>query len=197
VIVKDIKRAVFLDRDGTISPDKFGYIKDPELYHLYPESCTALRILQEMGYLIFIVTNQSGIARGLLNLEQLSLVHQKMFDLLAEGGVSPNGIYFSPYHADNSITPYNIHHEDRKPGIGMFMQASRDFSFDPKRSFMIGDRATDIGFACNAGMRSILLLTGNGQDEFDNIIKNCFDIKPDFVCENVLSAAEMIQRFYP
>jgi len=66
VIAKDIRRAIFLDRDGTISPDEFGYIKDPVAYHLYEESLLALKIMQELGYLIFVVTNQSGIARGYL-----------------------------------------------------------------------------------------------------------------------------------
>jgi histidinol-phosphate phosphatase family protein len=197
VTVKDIKRAIFLDRDGTISPDKFGYIKDPEIYHLYPESAQALRILQDMGFLLFIVTNQSGIARGLLNLEQLSKVHQKMLDLLAEGGVKPDGIYFSPYHIEGIVEPYNIHHEDRKPGIGLFKQARQDFSFDPGASFMIGDRDTDIGFAHNAGMKSILLQTGNGREEFQKMMSNCGDVRPDYICENILTAAELIRRFYP
>lgn len=197
MIVKDIRRSIFLDRDGTISPDEFGYIKDPAGYHLYPDSCRALGILQELGYLIFIVTNQSGIARGYLDLDQLSQVHQKMRNLLEEGGVKPDGIYFSPYHKDGIVAPYNVHHEDRKPGIGMFKQAQKDHPFEPRKSFMIGDRATDIEFAHNAGMKSILLLTGNGKDEFDNLVNGCSRIKPDFICENILCAAEMIKKFYP
>jgi histidinol-phosphate phosphatase family protein len=196
VTVKDTKGAIFLDRDGTISPDKFGYIKDPDIYHLYPQTCEALRIMQELGYLIFIVTNQSGIARGYLDLSQLEQVHRKMLNLLAEGGVKPEAVYFSPYHIDGIVEPYNVHHEDRKPGIGMFRQAQRDFYFDPKKSFMVGDRATDIGFAQKSGLTSILLLTGNGQEEFDKLISGCAEYFPDFVCENILSAAEMIKRFY-
>jgi histidinol-phosphate phosphatase family protein len=152
--------------------------------------------MQELGYLIFIVTNQSGIARGYLDLSQLEQVHRKMLNLLAEGGVKPEAVYFSPYHIDGIVEPYNVHHEDRKPGIGMFRQAQRDFNFDPKKSFMVGDRATDIGFAQNSGLTSILLLTGNGQEEFDRLISGCAEYSPDFVCENILSAAEMIKRFY-
>jgi D,D-heptose 1,7-bisphosphate phosphatase len=197
VTVKSIKRAVFLDRDGTISPDKFGYIKDPELYHLYPETPRALRIFSELGYLIFIVTNQSGIARGYLNLDQLSQVHQKMQKLIADAGVQINGIYFAPHHQDGIVQPYNIQHEDRKPGIGMFKQARADFCFDPCQSFMIGDRSTDIGFAQNAKIKSILLLTGNGEEEFQQLISSSAEYKPDFICENILTAAEMIKRFYP
>lgn len=197
MIVKEIKRAVFLDRDGTISPDKFGYIKDPEIYHLYPETPAALRLLQEMGFLIFIVTNQSGIARGYLDLEQLAQVHKKMLELLAQSGVKPNGVYFSPYHREGIVKPFNIHHEDRKPGIGMFKRAKREFHFDPSQSFMIGDRASDIGFAHNAGMKSILLLSGNGADEFGSMLTDCSLLKPTFICENILTAAELIKQFYP
>jgi D,D-heptose 1,7-bisphosphate phosphatase len=197
VTAKSIKRAVFLDRDGTISPDKFGYINNPEHYHLYPETPQALRILKELGYLIFIVTNQSGIARGYLDLAQLDSVHQKMRRLIADAGVQLDGIYFSPYHRDGIVEPYNVDHEDRKPGIGMFQQARADFCFDPSQSFMIGDRSTDIGFAQNSKLKSILLLTGNGEEEFKQIISFAAEYKPDFICENILTAAEMIKRFYP
>jgi len=196
VIAKDIKRAVFLDRDGTISPDQFGYLKDPELYHLYPDSVPALRMLQELGYLIFIVTNQSGIARGYLSDAELQHVHQKMRALLNAGGVTLDGVYYSPYHKDGIVEPYNVYHEDRKPGIGMFKQALRDFHFDPAFSFMIGDRISDVGFAQNAGLKSILLLTGNGEKEFGDIISGCTEYKPDFVCENILTAAQLIKRFF-
>ncbi|MCB5252323.1 MAG: HAD family hydrolase [Candidatus Cloacimonetes bacterium] len=194
--VKSIRRAIFLDRDGTISPDEFGYIKDPDLYHLYPETPDALRIFKELGYLIFIVTNQSGIARGYLNLAQLDKVHEKMLRLISDAGIQLDGIYFSPYHIDGIVQPYNIDHEDRKPGIGMFKQASAEYSFDPCQSFMIGDRGTDIGFAQNSNMKSILLLSGNGKEEMGKLISSDAEYKPDFICENILTAAEMIKRFF-
>jgi len=197
VIAKDIRRAVFLDRDGTISPDKFGYIKDPEIYHLYPETGKALRMFRDLGFLIFIVTNQSGIARAYLSEDDLARVHQKMQNLISQEGVKLDGIYYAPYHRDGIVEPFNVHHEDRKPGIGMFKQAMSDFSFDPSRSYMIGDRNTDIGFAHNAGLKSILLLTGNGAEEFRQL-RTCPDLKrPDFICANILTAAELIQRFDP
>lgn len=184
-----------MDRDGTISPDKFGYIKDPEIYHLYPETGQALRIFQEMGFLIFVVTNQSGIARGYLTEDDLANVHQKMQDLLYAEGVRLDGLFYSPYHKEGIVEPFNIHHEDRKPGIGMYKKAQKLHHFDPAQSFMIGDRASDIGFAHNTGMRSILLLTGNGENVFRSFLKNCILYKPDYICENILTAAEMINRF--
>lgn len=197
MIAKGINRAVFLDRDGTISPDQFGYIKDPSIYHLYPQTGEALRIMQSLGYRIIIVTNQSGIARGYLTLEELGKVHQKMRDLLHGEGVKLDAIYFSPYHIEGFVEPFNINHEDRKPGIGMFKRARREFELDPGQSFMIGDRASDVGFASRAGLKSILLLTGNGQEEMQLILLDHKRLRPDFVAESILSAAQMIQRFYP
>jgi len=198
VTVKSIKRAVFLDRDGTISPDEFGYIKDPTLYHLYPEAGEALRIMRDLGYLLFIVTNQSGIARGYFGIPELEKVHDRMRELIAAEGVLVDAVYYSPYFASGIVEPYNIQHEDRKPGIGMFKRALREYHFDPGQSFMIGDRATDVQFAQNAGLKSILLLSGNGDQEMHKILQGHPEaVKPDFICENILTAAQLIQRFYP
>lgn len=197
MIAKDIKRAIFLDRDGTISPDKYGYNGDPDRYDLYPESIPALRIFQDLGYYLFVVTNQSGIARKYITLEELESVHAKMHRLLEEGGVHLDGVYFAPYHIEGILPPYNVRHEDRKPGIGMFKQAMRDFSFNPKQSFMIGDRYSDIGFAKQAGLKSIHVLSGDGRREFSRLIKGERKLMPDFICDNVLVAAKMINRFYP
>lgn len=196
--VRNTKRAIFLDRDGTISPDEFGYIKDPSLYHLYPEAGEALRIMRDLGYLLFIVTNQSGIARGYFGLEELEKVHDRMRELVAAEGVILDAVYFSPYFATGIVEPYNVHHEDRKPGIGMYKRALREFHFDPAQSFMIGDRATDVQFAQNVGLRSILLLSGNGNKEMQAILQSDPEaVRPDYICENILTAAQMIKRFYP
>jgi len=120
-----------------------------------------------------------------------------MRDLLHGEGVKLDAIYFSPYHIEGFVEPFNINHEDRKPGIGMFKRARREFELDPGQSFMIGDRASDVGFASRAGLKSILLLTGNGQEEMQLILQDHERLHPDFVAENILSAAQMIQRFYP
>ena len=144
MIVKNTKRAIFLDRDGTISPDEFGYIKDPTLYHLYPETGKALRIFKDLGYLLIIVTNQSGIARGYFGIPELERVHDRMKELVRMEGVELDAVYYSPYFATGIVEPFNVAHEDRKPGIGMYKRALREFSFNPAQSFMIGDRDTDI-----------------------------------------------------
>jgi D,D-heptose 1,7-bisphosphate phosphatase len=194
VIAKSINRAIFLDRDGVLSPDEFGYISNPELYHLYPYTGEALRLFKSMGFLLFVVTNQSGIARGYFGVEQLEAVLNRMKNLVAESGVELDGVFYSPYFKEGIVEPYNIDHEDRKPGIGMFKQAAARFKFDKHQSWMIGDRATDIEFGKKAGLKTILLLSGNGSKEF---VASLADeaLKPDFICENLLTAAALINKY--
>lgn len=191
---RNTKRAIFLDRDGVISPDDFGYLSDPAQYHLYPYTIEALTILQNLGFLLFVVTNQSGIARGYFTIEDLEKVLAKMRFLLSEGGINLDGVYYSPYFKTGIVAPYNIEHEDRKPGIGMFKKAYSEFHFQKAGSWMIGDRISDIGFGKNAGLKNILLLTGNGDKDFLKILETGSP-KPDFVCENLLTAANLIKDY--
>lgn len=188
-----IRRAIFLDRDGTISSDEFGYITDPAAYHLFPNTGEALRLLRSLGYYLFIVTNQSGIARGWVSLEQLNSVHARMRELLLGEGVTLDRIFYSPYFKDGVIEPYNVQHEDRKPGLGMFKTAKQEFDFDTRQSWMVGDRYSDVAFGKKAGLRTILLLTGNGRKEMLTGFQG-WDYEPDFVTENILTAAALIER---
>lgn len=187
-------RAIFLDRDGVLSPDEFGYISNPDLYHLYPYTGEALRILKGLGFKLFVVTNQSGIARGYFGIDALERVLARMRDLIAKEGVELDGVYYSPYFATGIVPPYNVQHEDRKPGIGMYKKALAEHRFNPQGSWMIGDRATDIEFGKNAGLKTILLLSGNGTKEFpEGVLPG--NLKPDFVCENLLTAARLISDY--
>lgn len=191
---KDIKRAIFLDRDGVISPDDFGYLSNPEEYHLYPYTIEALKIFKELNFLLFVVTNQSGIARGYFTINDLEKVLAKMRSLLSAGGIELDGVYYSPYYKDGIVPPYNIDHIDRKPGIGMFKKAYSEFHFQIEGSWMIGDRISDLGFGRNAHLKNILLLTGNGEKDFMKILETD-DLRPDFVCENLLTAAKLIRDY--
>ncbi|HOE55061.1 MAG TPA: HAD family hydrolase [Candidatus Cloacimonas acidaminovorans] len=191
---KDIKRAIFLDRDGVISPDDFGYLSNPEEYHLYPYTIEALKIFKELNFLLFVVTNQSGIARGYFTIDDLEKVLAKMRSLLSAGGIELDGVYYSPYYKDGIVPPYNIDHIDRKPGIGMFKKAYSEFHFQIEGSYMIGDRISDLGFGRNAHLKNILLLTGNGEKDFMKILETD-DLRPDFVCENLLTAAKLIRDY--
>ncbi len=191
MIARDTKPAVFLDRDGCLSPDRFGYISDPAGYSLYPYTGKALRILRDLGFQLFVVTNQSGIARGYFTLPQLEKVFDRMKSLLSQERVRLTGIYYSPYFKDGVVAPYNVDHEDRKPGLGMLKRARREHPFEAGRSWMIGDRYTDVEFGKKAGLKTILLLSGNGAKE---LLEGFADwrYQPDYIAENLLTAAKLI-----
>jgi len=187
--------AVFLDRDGTISSDEYGYISNPDEYKIYPYTGEALRLLKDAGFLLFVVTNQSGIARGYFDIPTLETVHSRMKELIHNEGVALDAVYFSPYYADGSVEPYNIEHEDRKPGIGMFKRAKAEYVFETHLSWMIGDRYSDIAFGHRAGLKTILLLSGNGKQEFIHKM-HAWDIKPDFIANDLLTAARLILQIH-
>ncbi len=186
-------KAVFLDRDGTINPDKNGYINHPDDFELYPFAAEAISLLNKSGYLVFIVTNQSGIAREYYTFKDLEIIHKKMQDSLTEEGAKIDDIYISPYHIEGKLEPYNIDHEDRKPGLGMFRKALKKHNFHIKSSFMIGDRYADIAFGKKAGLTTFLVLTGDGKKEFYKN-RDSWEYKPDFIVKNLMSAVKLINR---
>jgi D,D-heptose 1,7-bisphosphate phosphatase len=148
-----MRRAVFLDRDGTLNPDP-GYISNPDDFNLFPGVPQALARLKKAGYLLILITNQSGIARGLVSREQLELVHQKLQSLLAAADATLDAIYFCPHHPDYPLNGIAAC-ECRKPQPGMICQAMKDFDIDLAGSYVIGDRSKDIQIAINAGVRPI------------------------------------------
>ncbi len=191
-----MKRAIFLDRDGTINSDDQGYINHPDHFKLYSFSGKAINLLNEAGYLVIIVTNQSGIARGYYTFEDINAIHAKMQSELALSNAHIDKIYLSPYHIEGHLPPWNINHEDRKPGLGMFKQAQADFKFLTSKSFMIGDRYGDILFGHRAGLKTILVLTGDGQEEYLQK-RHKWEIQPDFIAHDLLSAAKLILTYFP
>ena len=142
---------IFLDRDGTLNPDH-GYIRSPDQYELFPGVPQALAKLKQAGARLIVVTNQSGVGRGLLAIEELDVIHQKLRLLLQEAGVSLDGIYFCPHHPDERC-------DCRKPSTGMIDQAQRDGAVDLSRSYLIGDKARDMELATRIGARGILVTT--------------------------------------
>jgi len=150
------RKAVFLDRDGTINFDP-GYLGDPEQFRFLPGVVEALTRLHEAGYLIFVVSNQSGIARGFFRDADLDRVHDKMRNALRAEGVVLDGIYYCPHHPDERCSC-------RKPSPKMVLDASRSFGVDIEHSYFIGDRISDIETGKNAGCRTILVLTGAGRE---------------------------------
>lgn len=186
-----MQKAVFLDRDGTINSDKYGYIRSPEQFKLFDFSSKAIKMLKDSGFSVFLVTNQSGIARGFFSYDDLDKIHQKMQQTLSSDNAEIDDIFISPFHKNGIVSPFNISHRDRKPDLGMFEKALSKYRFSIKNSFMIGDSRKDIIFGKNAGLKTILVLTGNGTEEFIKR-RNHWTSKPDFIVPNLLSAAKLI-----
>jgi len=176
-------RAVFLDRDGTLNEDP-GYLGDAEKVVLFPHAGEVLsRLKNEFGYLLIVVSNQSGIGRGKITVEQVDAVNARINLLLKEFKVSISKFYYCPHHPDEGCSC-------RKPLPGMIEQAVMEFDIDPSKSFIIGDSINDIKCGKAAGVKQILVLSGQGGEAF-SILQNENNI-PTFVAENFLEAGKFI-----
>ena len=155
--------AAFIDRDGTIIEDP-GYLDDPEQVQLIPDSASAIRRLNEAGWAVVVVTNQSGIARGVIDPEFVPAVHAAMTRTLEAGGARIDGWYYCPHHPRAEVLSLRAVCECRKPAPGLIHQASAQFAIDLPRSFVIGDKPIDVGLGVAVGARGILVRTGYGDE---------------------------------
>ena len=149
-------KAIFLDRDNTIIEDP-GYINNPDQVKVVEGVPEALSSLRALGYKLVVVSNQSGVARGIVTEEALGQIHKRLEQLLAEKGVSLDRIYYCPYHTEGVIPKYRKESDWRKPSPGMLLAASRDMDIDLQESWMVGDTASDIEAGAKAGCRTIML----------------------------------------
>ncbi len=153
--------AIFLDRDGTLIED-VDYLSDPKDIRIIPGVIEGLTRLAQAGFARVIVTNQSGVGRGIITLSQLEEIHDEMARLFAEQGVIFDAIYSCP-EVPSGNSEAEVEHEDRKPGPGMLKRAARELGLDLAASWMIGDKQSDVLAGYNAGCRSIRLRTGKGR----------------------------------
>jgi histidinol-phosphate phosphatase family protein len=149
---RNSRPAIFLDRDGTII-DEVGYLGDPEKINFYPGAIEAMKELQDAGYLLIVVTNQSGIGRGYFCEETAAAVNFSMLNKLREQGVVISATYFCPHHPDAQC-------RCRKPDTLMAERATRDLGVDIGRSWMIGDTARDVIMGGASGLKTALVETG-------------------------------------
>jgi D-glycero-D-manno-heptose 1,7-bisphosphate phosphatase len=157
-------RAVFLDRDGTINTE-LEYLHQAEHFAFIPEAPQAIRLLKEAGFFVIVVTNQSGVARGIYDEAAVHNLHRHMDAELARHGTGVDAYYFCPHHPEHGIGDYKKECECRKPLAGMLLQAAADFSLDLKSSFIIGDKLVDIEAGLKADCRPLLVRTGYGAAE--------------------------------
>lgn len=163
--VTETAPAVFFDRDGVLIEDT-GYPHRPQDLILMPGATQALRRLNDLGYRTVIVTNQSGVARGLFSLDQMHSFNALLVQTLGDQGGRIDAVYACPYHSVGSVAEF-IHpdHPDRKPNPGMILRAMAEHPIDPAGSFLIGDRASDLEAAQRAGIPGHLF-SGGDLDDF-------------------------------
>lgn len=184
--------AVFLDRDGTIN-EQMGYINHISRFHLLPGVAEAVRLLNDRQVPVVVVTNQSGLARGYFPPALLDEVHEKMAGQLAQKGAHIDGLYICPHHPEAKEEQYRRECCCRKPKTGLLEQAAVEMNLDLTRSFMVGDRWSDLKCAVRAGTTPILVLTGYGRGDLQYIGPQQ-EIRPAYVADDLLGAARWIIR---
>jgi D-glycero-D-manno-heptose 1,7-bisphosphate phosphatase len=180
------RRAVFMDRDGTIS-EEIGYVNHPSRYRVFPYSAEAVRMLNDAGWLAILVTNQAGVARGYFTEELIGEVHKVLKQELNERGAKLDAIYYCAHHPTVGESPYRFDCDCRKPKPGLIRRAAADFDIDLTQSWMIGDRYSDIELARNAQVHSAFVLSGYGRGEWEYQRAN-WKHEPELIAENLLEA---------
>lgn len=155
----EVARALFLDRDGVIN-EEVGYLSRAADVRFVPGVFSLCRAAKRLGYRIVVVTNQSGIARGLYSEAEFQSLMAWMRAEFRSEGVEIDAVYHCPYHPEHGVGEYRREHEDRKPGPGMLLRAARDLGIELALSVMVGDRCSDVAAANAAGLRQVFLLAG-------------------------------------
>ena len=159
-----MKPAIFFDRDGTLLVE-MGYLAHPSLVRPYALTAEALRLARAAGFLLVMVTNQSGVARGWLSERDLGAVHDKMQTMLGSEDAGLDAIYYCPHHPEGTVGAYRQACLCRKPGVALGERAIRELAIDPARSLVIGDKMSDIRFGLALGLKACLVRTGFGARE--------------------------------
>jgi histidinol-phosphate phosphatase family protein len=178
------KPAAFLDRDGTLIFDK-NYLSSPQQVKLYSYTAESINKLRKAGFKIIVVTNQSGIGRGMFTLKDLKKVNKKFTDILKAQGAKIDALYFCPHTDEDRCSC-------RKPAAGMVLQAAKEHNIDLERSYTVGDSVRDYLLGYNSGGKGIMVLTGHGRKQQKKIKDS--QIKPLGVCRTLKEAANLIIR---
>jgi D-glycero-D-manno-heptose 1,7-bisphosphate phosphatase len=156
------RRAVFLDRDGTLTVER-GYVTRPEDLELLPGAAAAVRLLNDAGLLAVLVSNQSGVARGLMTEDDLGRVHAALEKALSAAGARLDAAYYCPNLEGGAVERFSRDASCRKPEPGMLERARRDLGADVESSFIVGDQTCDLELASRVGATAVLVLTGAGR----------------------------------
>jgi D,D-heptose 1,7-bisphosphate phosphatase len=167
-----MKKCVFLDRDGNINVEK-DYLHKIEDFEFIKGAKESIKIFNDLGYLVVVVTNQSGVARGYYDENSVKELHDYLQREVESIGGHVDGFYYCPHHPEKGIGKYKLDCNCRKPEPGMFLQAKEDLDIDFSNSIMVGDKISDVKAGKNLGMRSILVKTGHGVEEVGKLDFDC------------------------
>lgn len=179
--------AVFLDRDGTVNVEK-DFLSSPDQLQLIPRSAAAIRELNNLGVRVFVITNQSGVARGLFSEADVLKVHEALKELLKLEDAFVDDFFYCPHLLGAADRRYNKDCDCRKPKPGMLRQAERKYSLDLRRSFVVGDRCIDVATGKAVAAGTVMVSTGYGAKE----IHDCRN-EPDFFAQDLMEGVTYIR----
>lgn len=182
--------AIFLDRDGTIN-EEMGYINHLDRFIILPGAIEAIKLLKRHNFKVIVTSNQTGVAMGYFPESLIEEIHNHLKNILAENGTYLDAIYYCPHHPQAKVAAYGKDCPCRKPKTGLILKAKEEFNLDLNRCYVVGDKFIDIEFAHNAGLKSILVLTGYGKGEI-RWAAHKHPLKPNFVAKDLYQAAKWI-----
>ncbi|MDO4691177.1 MAG: D-glycero-beta-D-manno-heptose 1,7-bisphosphate 7-phosphatase [Fusobacterium sp.] len=183
-----MKKAIFLDRDGTINVEK-NYLYKVEDLEFEKGAIDALKTFKKLGYILIVITNQSGIARNYFSEEDLYKFNEAMNSVLKENESEISKFYFCPHHPKEGIGIYKKECKCRKPNNALIEQAIKEYEIDRAESYMIGDKVSDIEAGAKSGLKTVLVKTGYGKKEFEKIRTT-----ETLICDNLLEFSEILKR---
>jgi D-glycero-D-manno-heptose 1,7-bisphosphate phosphatase len=186
-----LQTGIFIDRDGTIN-NEVDFLRTPDQLKLIPRSADAITELNKLNLKVFILTNQSGIARGLLTENDLRGIHNRLLQMLENQDARIDKIYYCPHHPEGSIEEFRKDCQCRKPKPGMLLTAAKEYNIDLSASYIIGDKMIDMQAGNNCGARTVLVLTGYGKAELEDCRKN--GVRIDHIAENLYDAVKFIKN---
>ena len=188
--ISSLRRAVFLDRDGTVA-DEVGYVNHASRIRLLPGSAGAVKRIRDAGFLAVVVTNQAGVARDYFEEFVVHQANRRLVELLEQEGAALDGIYYCPHHPREGTPPYRQDCQCRKPRAGMLHKAAVDLGIDLPKSYMVGDGIVDVGAARAAGVVPVLVLTGYGRGHLEHR-RSRWTVEPEHIAEDLSAAVQWI-----
>ena len=191
-MTQSAKWGVFLDRDGTVT-EEVGYVNHPARLRLIAGAAEGIRLLNRACVPVMLATNQAGVARGYFTEELVRENLEGLQKMLGRLGARLDALYYCPHHPSVGAPPYRQACDCRKPKPGMLLRGAEEFGLDLARCFVVGDKIGDVYFAHSVGASGVLVLTGYGLGEY-TYQRRAWKEQPDFVAEDLVSAAEWILR---